>query len=76
MNCLQKQLVLNSGRTLYEEAKIPRLGSALDYSRINTGKPAQPPQRVSAEEWEQTMMEIAAERDAKEPNASIRGYDS
>lgn len=61
MNCLEKQLVMNSGRTLYEEAKILRPGSALDCSRINIGKPAPPPQRVSVEDWERTMREIRGE---------------
>lgn len=40
MNFLQKQLVLNSGRTLYEESKIPCPGNALDMSRVNVGEPA------------------------------------
>lgn len=57
MNCLQKQLVLNDGRTMYEHAK-DKIDSPLDCSKLIMGAPAPPPQRVSAEEFLATMREI------------------
>lgn len=61
MNCLQKQLVLGNGKTLYERAKEPNKYpsgspmSALDCSMLDMGKPAPPPRRVSVEEFEADM---------------------
>ena len=55
MNPFQKQLVLNSGRTLYEEAKICVCPDPLCCAHHQLGDPAPPPQQVSAEEFEATM---------------------